>query len=969
LTRGQPAGDSFEEKDKDRSVGFFKGCIRILDFNPLDDPNKPPPPPPEERAVEGGAAEGGAEGELLQPGGDHPAPSPAPLSDRGELAAGSEAGGASVARSEAGSETGSLVLSREETFSTVSQVRDHYNFKELLGEPKKYKVRCYVMRALGLAPMDEGSDGSPGKSDPYLRANLGKKTYDNQAGYVEDTVSADFFECLELDAELPGAPLVLEVMDYDGWGSDDLIGRTVVDLEDRWFDDTWQKLGEHTRCSTPGAVRWSAKPVEIRPLYTPSQQQPQGHVELWVDILAANEAGVFPPDDIALPPPKKFEVRVVVWQARDCVSMDSFSDSTDSYVVCGIHGCPDQATDVHWRAKKGKPSWNYRLKFDVDLGLKTPSYKFPYLKVQLWDKDIFKWDDMLAETQMDLGYYFKKAFRQAQKEDTKLLTIKVFEDPPTGAAAAKGKAKEDDEIKADLNDFRPIPPEDHKIWAPLFVPVHESMFEVAQAGDEVASSLGLAGDRDRKLVHLVGKPEYSNGGGGGDEGTSDLEGGHTGPKPIRDSTPLLAAPEGGGMRGRDGEADDGEAEDGEAEEEEEEEDPSGWRVYDAAAGNSDGKPYYWNVETRQAQWRKPSEVKKWEKLQAKKEAAKEKVKAQKAAEEAAARAADPYDGWGQARPPPRPTVPRMRKKKKPKRQPGDGCDVFCCLRCCCRGCCAVMTCKCCSPAEPPLPPPEGGGGKEEGPPPPPPPDPSLAFRVCPSLFGHGACRLKYPCLSGLLRCLCAVLRLAAKLAALFARLAAMLLYCVGKCVGGLCCGLLLTACPCLAVCCKCCNKEEDEWEEVPPGEPLDPGAADEEAEEEAKNLGNNASAMFGRGPDPPDSGWMQLDRQSPKEPGEREPMGRLNISIEIVPLEVAVANQVGFGRQKPNRKPFLPPPPGRLKWSWNPFLMGSQILGPKCCCYITCALVGAVFVVLSIYCQPFVNIVMWIFLKATGLGL
>ena len=180
LTRGQPAGDSFEEKDKDRSVGFFKGCIRILDFNPLDDPNKPPPPPPEERAVEGGAAEGGAEGELLQPGGDHPAPSPAPLSDRGELAAGSEAGGASVARSEAGSETGSLVLSREETFSTVSQVRDHYNFKELLGEPKKYKVRCYVMRALGLAPMDEGWDGSPGKSDPYLRANLGKKTYDNQ---------------------------------------------------------------------------------------------------------------------------------------------------------------------------------------------------------------------------------------------------------------------------------------------------------------------------------------------------------------------------------------------------------------------------------------------------------------------------------------------------------------------------------------------------------------------------------------------------------------------------------------------------------------------------------------------------------------------------------------------------------------------------------------------------------------------
>lgn len=32
----------------------------------------------------------------------------------------------------------------------------------------------------------------------------------------------------------------IEVMDYDTIGKDDLIGKTVIDLEDRWFDTRWQ---------------------------------------------------------------------------------------------------------------------------------------------------------------------------------------------------------------------------------------------------------------------------------------------------------------------------------------------------------------------------------------------------------------------------------------------------------------------------------------------------------------------------------------------------------------------------------------------------------------------------------------------------------------------------------------------------------------------------------------------------------
>ena len=28
---------------------------------------------------------------------------------------------------------------------------------------------------------------------------------------------------------------------------------------------------------------------------------------------------------------------------------------------------------------------------------------------------------------------------------------------------------------------------------------------------------------------------------------------------------------------------------------------------------------------------------------------------------------------------------------------------------------------------------------------------------------------------------------------------------------------------------------------------------------------------------------------------------------------------VGQGRDSPNQHPFLPPPLGRIKWTWNPF--------------------------------------------------
>jgi hypothetical protein len=50
-------------------------------------------------------------------------------------------------------------------------------------------------------------------------------------------------KCYEFEAIFPGCPLLnIQVMDYDDLFSDDLIGETKIDLEDRFFSPEWQSI-------------------------------------------------------------------------------------------------------------------------------------------------------------------------------------------------------------------------------------------------------------------------------------------------------------------------------------------------------------------------------------------------------------------------------------------------------------------------------------------------------------------------------------------------------------------------------------------------------------------------------------------------------------------------------------------------------------------------------------------------------
>jgi hypothetical protein len=74
-----------------------------------------------------------------------------------------------------------------------------------------------------------------------------------------------------MNCTFPGAPpLEIELWDYDDLFGDDLIGKTVIDMDERQFCQNWRQI-QH-------------KPIEYRELYHASSSMSQGSVICWLDI-------------------------------------------------------------------------------------------------------------------------------------------------------------------------------------------------------------------------------------------------------------------------------------------------------------------------------------------------------------------------------------------------------------------------------------------------------------------------------------------------------------------------------------------------------------------------------------------------------------------------------------------------------------------------------------------------------------
>ncbi|XP_076863627.1 fer-1-like protein 4 [Brachyhypopomus gauderio] len=103
--------------------------------------------------------------------------------------------------------------------------------------PVKVLVRVYVVKATNLAPADPN-----GKADPYVVVKIGQQQLDTKDRYIPKQLNPVFGEVFEVTVSFPlETELTLMVFDHDLVGSDDVIGETHVDLENRFF--SWHRAG------------------------------------------------------------------------------------------------------------------------------------------------------------------------------------------------------------------------------------------------------------------------------------------------------------------------------------------------------------------------------------------------------------------------------------------------------------------------------------------------------------------------------------------------------------------------------------------------------------------------------------------------------------------------------------------------------------------------------------------------------
>jgi len=261
----------------------------------------------------------------------------------------------------------------------MKNLNKYENLRKKLINKTSIIIRVYVLELNNLAKKDLLSE-----SDPYIKILLNDKEIINERkNYQDNQKNCKWYKYYDIAGEIPGSStLKIEVWDWDEILADDLIGFTVIDLEDRYYNDDWQNM--------------KYKPVEVRPLIHPDLNGAQGQVFLWLEMFESSEKATHLPWKIDPQPICELQVRLIVWETEDMEMMD-IEGTSDIYVIGYIEQKEMQKTDIHFRCQTGNASFNWRIL----LPLRIPVQK-PVLTLQVYDKDIFSSDDYMCGATMDL---------------------------------------------------------------------------------------------------------------------------------------------------------------------------------------------------------------------------------------------------------------------------------------------------------------------------------------------------------------------------------------------------------------------------------------------------------------------------------------------------------------------------------------------------------------------------------------
>lgn len=164
---------------------------------------------------------------------------------------------------------------------------------------------------------------------------------------------------------------------------DELIGKTVVDLDDRYFNPEWKAI--------------EYKPIEYREIYHPSTALAQGTVLCWVDVFKQDEEHLecnrkF---DVTPEPVEEYELRLSIYNTKEIPG-----DMNDIFIKAWMNEKDKKETDTHWRCSTGEGSFNYRLLYNIKAPQDAPeAYNMTF---QVYDRELIGANVLLVEYQLDL---------------------------------------------------------------------------------------------------------------------------------------------------------------------------------------------------------------------------------------------------------------------------------------------------------------------------------------------------------------------------------------------------------------------------------------------------------------------------------------------------------------------------------------------------------------------------------------
>uniref|UniRef100_A0A8C9F3L7 Fer-1 like family member 6 n=1 Tax=Pavo cristatus TaxID=9049 RepID=A0A8C9F3L7_PAVCR len=336
-------------------------------------------------------------------------------------------------------------------------------------------IRVYIVAAFNLSPADPD-----GKSDPYIVLRLGNTEIKDRENYIPKQLNPVFGRSFEIQATFPkDSLLTVLIYDHDFVGTDDLIGETKIDLENRFYSRHRATCGLQSQYEIEGYNAWrdATKPSEILtklckdnringPFMRPGEIQVGTKVFKGQTVFTEDENGNVEPvesyEHLSLKVlrsweeipevgyklvPEHIETRPLYH--KDKPGMEQVEQLRDGRVMVDpgevflssrwIKGLEEdkQETDVHYNSLTGEGNFNWRFVFPFHylpaekqmvvskreniFSLEKTERKIPAeLVLQVWDFERLSSDDFLGTLELNLNG-FPRAAKTAKSCDVGMV--------------------------------------------------------------------------------------------------------------------------------------------------------------------------------------------------------------------------------------------------------------------------------------------------------------------------------------------------------------------------------------------------------------------------------------------------------------------------------------------------------------------------------------------------------------------